>query len=81
MTVGEDGAIEALECGVDHIFGNLIEDLFLFGVHVEDLVELEHSLFVLVIDVALFAVLGNKKLRLAFLPVQACIDGGVLNPL
>lgn len=41
LSICEDGAIEAFECGINHILGYFIKDLFLFSIHVEYLIELK----------------------------------------
>jgi hypothetical protein len=53
----------------------------LFGVHIEDLVELEGPFLLLVINVTLVLVLGDVELSSALLLVETCLATRVLNPL
>jgi hypothetical protein len=62
-------SIIAIDCRINHVFGDFIEDLLLFGIHIEHLVEGKYSFFLLIVDVAFVGILCDKELDFGLLTV------------
>lgn len=76
LSIGKDCAVIPVDRRVNYILGDLIKDLFLFGLHVEELVEGKDALLLLVVNVAFFGVFGGEELYFALLAVdfEAFVD-------
>ncbi len=81
LSVCEYSSIKSFQSGIYDIFGNFIENLFLFCVHIEDLVKLERPFLFFVIDVPLLLILGYEKLSPILLFIDGCVTKILLNPL
>ena len=62
LPISKDSPIESIKSRIDDILGHLVEYFLLSCFHVESLVEFENSLFLLIINVTLTLILGDKKL-------------------
>jgi hypothetical protein len=74
LPIGENGAIESFEGGVDNILGNFVEYFLLFGVHVECLVERKRASFFLIVNISVFGGLRDEKLGFIIFPIEIWID-------
>lgn len=81
LTIGKYSAIKTFKGRIYNIFGYSIKNLFLFGVHIEDLIELKRTFLFFVIDIALFLILGDVEFRAVLLFVDGFVTKKVLNPL
>jgi hypothetical protein len=81
LSICEDGAIEALNGGIHHIFCYLIEYLFLFGVHIEEFFEQKRAFLFLIIDVSFLLIFLDEELCPGFLAIEVCMTIEVLKPL
>ena len=81
LPISENSAIETLQSGVDNIFGDLVEDLFLSSLHPESLVELEHPFLLFVVDMTLLLVLRDEEGSPPLLLVHTWVAIEILKPL
>ena len=81
LPIGKYCSIKSFQSGIYHIFRYFIEHLFLFCIHIEDLIKLERPFLFFVIDVPLLLFFGDEKLSPILLFVDGFVTKKVLNPL